>query len=528
VEIDALIAALRDPGAFPTPHGARVDVAQTHASAVFLVGDSAWKVKKPVNLGFLDFSTLALRRADCERELQLNRRMVPALYRGLAAVVRREGSVRVVRDPHPEDEVVEWAVEMRRLPADGMLNRLIPAGGVTERHLEEFACRLAAFHRSADAGPDVRAHGAVDVLRTRQAQNLERLSEHATRPSGDAPAVLDAVFVASLARRACAWLERLAPVLEARRRAGCVRDGHGDLQAANACMLDGRIEAYDCLEFRDAFRCTDRAMDPSFLAMDLDRFGRPDLARVFLRAYARASGDEGIDELCRYFRMHYAIVRAMTESIRLHQAETPASEHEGIASMVRTYAQLAAGYVVEPATLLVMGLPASGKSTLASHLALGLRASVFSSDLVRKSMLGIPPTERAGPAAYAPDATDATYRELSRHVESATGNAIVDASQRACAHRAPLVAAAAHRSDAWLLVEVEADRATIEARMGRRARDRSGVSDADLAVHDRLRNEFQPPDEIPGAHRVRLVSSDRGGWLDEAALAVLGRLLEAP
>jgi hypothetical protein len=269
-------------------------------------------------------------------------------------------------------------------------------------------------------------------------------------------------------------------------------------------------------------------MDPSFLAMDLDRFGRPDLARVFLRAYARASGDEGIDELCRYFRMHYAIVRAMTESIRLHQAETPASEHEGIASMVRTYAQLAAGYVVEPATLLVMGLPASGKSTLASHLALGLRASVFSSDLVRKSMLGIPPTERAGPAAYAPDATDATYRELSRHVESATGNAIVDASQRACAHRAPLVAAAAHRSDAWLLVEVEADRATIEARMGRRARDRSGVSDADLAVHDRLRNEFQPPDEIPGAHRVRLVSSDRGGWLDEAALAVLGRLLEAP
>jgi aminoglycoside phosphotransferase family enzyme len=218
VEIDALIAALRDPGAFPPPRAASVDVAQTHASAVFLVGDSAWKVKKPVNLGFLDFSTPALRRADCERELQLNRRMVPALYRGLAAVVRREGSVRVVRDPHPEDEVVEWAVEMRRLPADGMLNRLIPAGGVTERHLEDFAFRLAVFHRSADAGPDVRAHGAVDVLRARQAQNLERLSEHATRPSGDAPAVLDAVFVASLARRACTWLERLAPLLDARRR----------------------------------------------------------------------------------------------------------------------------------------------------------------------------------------------------------------------------------------------------------------------------------------------------------------------
>ena len=183
MHLDALIAALRDPAAFPGPRAPAVDVAQTHASVVFLAGDTAWKVKKPVNLGFLDFSTPELRRADCERELRLNRRMVPEVYRGLAAVVERDGAVRVVRDPHPGEPVVEWVVEMRRLPAEGMLDRLIPAGGVTAGHLEDFARRLAEFHRHADAGPAVRAHGAIDVLRTRQAQNLERLAAHAAAPT---------------------------------------------------------------------------------------------------------------------------------------------------------------------------------------------------------------------------------------------------------------------------------------------------------------------------------------------------------
>ena len=528
MHLDALIAALRDPAAFPPPRAATVDVAQTHASVVFLAGDTAWKLKKPVNLGFLDFSTLELRHADCERELRLNRRMVPEVYRGLAAVVQREGAVRVVRDPRPGEPVVEWVVEMRRLPADGMLDRLIPAGGVSVRHLEDFAHRLSDFHRAADAGPAVRAHGAIDVLRARQGQNLERLAAHAAAPSGDAPPVLPPAFVQALDRRARAWLERLAPLLESRREAGCVRDGHGDLQAANACMVEGRIEAYDCLEFLDAYRCADRAMDPSFLAMDLDRFGRPDLADAFLAAYARAAGDEGIAELFRFFRMHYAVVRAMTESIRLHQRETPAADRGAIAAKVRAYAQLAAGYAVEPATVFVAGLPAAGKSTLAAHLARAMRARVLSSDLVRKSMHGIAPTVRAGEAAYAPAATEATYRELARLSASSAGSVIVDASQRTRAQRAPLHAAAAGRAAPWVLVDVDAERSTVESRMARRATDPARVSDADLATHDLLRAEREPPDEVPAAHRMRMVSEDRTGWLDDAAFEVLERLLAAP
>jgi aminoglycoside phosphotransferase family enzyme/predicted kinase len=527
VDPKELAHALRDPAAFPVPGARSVEIAQTHASIVFLVGDTAWKAKKPVHLGFLDFSTLGRRHADCERELELNRRMVPDVYRGLASVVRRDGELRVVREASPRDAVVEWLVEMRRLPAAGMLDRLIPAGGVTDGHLRHFAHRLAAFHAHADAGPDVARHGAIDVVRARQRDCLFRLAEHAARPAPGLDAPLDAGFVRALDRAARAWLDRIAPTLERRRLQGRVRDGHGDLQAANACMVDGRIEAYDCLEFRDEYRCADQAMDPSFLAMDLDRFGRPDLAESFLAAYAEASGERGIDDLFRFFRMHYAIVRAMTESIRLHQAETPASDLPTIAGKVRTYALLAAGYAVEPATVLVMGLPATGKSTLAAHLGHPMRAPVRSSDRVRKAMHGVAPTERAKAEAYGTGATDATYRELARLVADASGTVIVDASQRTRAQRTPLVAAAAARGVPWILVDVDADRRTIESRMARRAADPARISDADLSVHDRLRAEREPPDEIPPAHRMQLTSEDRPGWLDAAAAAVLARLLDA-
>jgi hypothetical protein len=531
VWLDELIDRLRDPLAYPTPAAATVDVVQTHASVVFLAGDTAWKVKKPVNLGFLDFSTLERRHADCEREIALNRRMVDGVYRGIAAVVRPAGdpqALRVVRTPAPDDTVVEWMVEMRRLPADGMLDRLISAGGVTPAHLRDFASRLAAFHARADAGPDVSRHGAIAVVRDRQHDCLTRLAANATRPSRGHPAPLDADFVAVIDRAARAWLDRLAPALEQRRAEGRVRDGHGDLQAANACMVDGRIEAYDCLEFMDAYRCADVAMDPSFLAMDLDRFGRPDLANAFLHAYADAAADPGSRGLFGFFRMHYAVVRAMTESIRLHQPETPSGELAAIADKVRAYALLAAGYAAEPSTVILMGLPATGKSTLAAHLARAMRARVASSDVVRKAMHGLAPTERAGEAAYARASTDAVYGELARIVAASHESVIVDASNRTHAQRAPLLAAAAARGAPFVLIEIDAGRATIESRMARRAADPSRVSDADLRMHDRLRAEREAPDEVPAAGRMQLEGDDRPGRLDDAACRVLSRLLGAP
>lgn len=518
--------ALSAPGALPDAPGGCDAVVQTHASVVLLSSDRAWKLKKPVNLGFLDFSTLEARRADCERELALNRRLAPDVYLGLAAAVMREGALRVVRDIAPGEQAVEWLIEMRRLPEGGMLDRRIPAGGVDAAMLMEFAERLAAFHRDAASGPEVSRHGEADVLRRRLQDNLERLASHATQPAGPRQlAPVGSILVSALARAACGMLERVAPILEMRRAQGSVRDGHGDLHAGNLCLRDGRIVAYDCLEFRDEYRCADVAMDVAFLCMDLERLGRPDLSAAFAQAYARASGDTMMDAPLRLFKMNYAIVRAMVEAIRLHQPETPVQQRGAILSLVRSYACLAAGYAVEPATVVLMGLPASGKSSLAHHLVPMLRACVLSSDAVRKGMHGISPTARAPESAYSAESTAATYAALADRSRQCSGSVIIDAAHLRREQRASSVAAAAVRSGTWLLVEVDADRATIERRMRRREADPMRVSDAGIDVHDRARALREAPDELPRSRLVALRSTDGGEWLDAAAQQVLADLL---
>lgn len=522
-----LIQSLSRPSAFPdAPRDATVAIHQTHASVVFVVGDAAWKIKKPVNLGFLDFSTLERRRADCCIELELNRRMAPEIYRGLAAVVRDGSEVRVTREPRGNDQVVEWVVEMRRLPAEGMLDRLIPSGGVTAAMLSAFAAELARFHASANAGPEVAVHGAVEVLRRRIDGNLERLVAYGTRvPEGATRAALDRTFVERLATATREWLRRLVPTLERRRAEGRVRDGHGDLHARNLCVVEGRVIAYDCLEFEPAYRCADVAMDVAFLAMDLDRLGQTSLADAFVDAYIEASGDAGLAEPSRFFRLHYAIVRSMVESIRLHERETSAAEKSTIEETVRSYAHLAAGYLVEPATVILMGLPASGKSTLARALARALRAPVLSSDRLRKELHGVAPTERGDEAIYTDAASQATYRGLAERAAAVRGSVVIDASHRLAWQRAISCAAAAARGSRWLLVEVDAEPGVVRERLARRAQDPTNESDATVAFYERCRAERAPPIDVQEDRRLTVVSRDEPAWVDQALASAMTRLM---
>ncbi|MBU3727642.1 MAG: hypothetical protein FGM37_00105 [Phycisphaerales bacterium] len=530
-----LVGALRDPVALGCAQGTPVDVVHTHASTVLLCGDRAWKLKKPVQLGFLDFSTLERRRADCDREIALNRRLAPEIYLGLSAVVRRGAALRMVDAPVAVEEAVEWAVRMRRMPADGMLDRLVPRGGVTAQHVREFARRLADFHASAGPAVVAQDHGSVEQLADRLRSNLERLARGALSArgakgrdggrAGDADMPLQQEFVDALRQSAERLLVRVAPLLHERRAQGRVRDGHGDLHARNLCMIDGTITAYDCLEFDDSLRCADVAADVGFLAMDLARLGRSDLAQEFVAEYARASGDSGIAEPVQLFSVHYAIVRAMVESIRLDQADMSLTERPAVVRAIREFAMLAAGYAVEPATVIMMGLPATGKSTLGRALAGHLRARIIESDRIRKELHGIAPTARGTPEMYSAAATALTYAELANRAQSAAGSVVIDASHHARAGRASSVAAAAGRSGPWLLLEVDADRATIEARMQQRARDASSVSDATLDVHERLLGRREAPEEVDPQHRLRVVSRDGDGWIDDACQRALAHLM---
>lgn len=518
-----LVEALTRPEALGCARGDPVEVVHTHASTVLLCGNRAWKVKKPVQLGFLDFSTLARRRTDCERELELNRRLAPAIYLGLSAVVRRGTHVEMVDEPKGTDEVVEWAVRMRRMPADGMLDRLVAAGGVTPEHMRAFARRLAEFHASARADGGARSgagnlaerYGAVEQLADRLRANIARL----------AGAPLEPAFVDALGQAAERWLSRIAPTLHERRARGLIRDGHGDLHTRNLCMIDGQVTAYDCLEFDDALRCADVAADVGFLAMDLARLGRNDLAHEFVHAYADCSGDPDMAAPAHFFGLHYAIVRAMVESIRLAQAETPDAERHAIIRTIRDFAMLAAGYAVEPATVLMMGLPATGKSTLGRVVARHLRATVLESDRVRKALHGVAPTDRGPPEMYGADATVRTYAALAEMAHATSGSVVIDASHHTRAQRASSIAAAERRGGPWILLEVDADPATIERRMRRRAADASAISDATLGIHARLRAHREAPAEVDPARHILVTSEDDDAWMDSACQRALRALM---
>ncbi len=514
-----LVKCLSRPAALGCAADEPVQVMQTHASTVLLCGDRAWKIKKPVQLGFLDFSTLERRRADCEREIELNRRLAPAIYLGMSAVVRRGTEIRMVDAPAADGDVVEWAVRMRRMPADGMLDRLIPSGGVTAQHMRAFAAQLAEFHSAAGGCDPSHQHGSVEQIARRLRANLAQLRERTDRTP------LEPGFLEALGGAAELWVARIATALRERQASGRVRDGHGDLHTRNLCMIDGVITAYDCLEFDDALRCADVAADVGFLAMDLGRLGRQDLAQEFVRAYAERSGDTGVAEAARFFGFHYAVVRAMVESIRLEQPETPPAERPALIRSIRDFAMLAAGYAVEPATVLMMGLPATGKSTLGRALAHHLRASVIESDRVRKELHGVAPTGRGPLEMYSAQATSLTYRALAERAESIRGSVVIDASHHTERERASSIAAAKQRGGPWLLLEVDADRATIESRMQRRAKDATSISDADLAVHERLQMQREAPAEVDPRHHLLVTGHDGQEWIDAACQRALQTLM---
>lgn len=533
--LEALIALLGDASAYPSDaegvaaaRSVPVEVVQTHASVVFLVGDRAWKIKKPVDLGFLDFSTLERRKADCEREVILNRRMAPDLYLGVWPVVRGpSGALRVVRERSAvrDAEALEWAVEMRRLPSGGMLDRVIARGEIRPAQLLRFADDLARFHARAERSESITAFGAPEVVARRVRSNLERLVETATHPFGGLPPALPQSFVDALALRTMQWLEELAPVLAERQAAGRVCDGHGDLHARNLCIVDDAIVAYDCLEFEPAYRCADVAMEVAFLAMDLDRLGHHALAELFVDRYIETSGDRGLRTPWRFFRLHYAIVRSMVEAIRLSEPETPADERAGIRGLVRSYAELAAGYAVEPATVVMMGVPGSGKSTYAKALAVPFRATVIRSDEIRR-LVEAESRGDAGDAAGRPRTYDAAsidrvYRAMADAASRAEGNVILDATHLRRYHRG-WSCEIAERRGPWCVVETIVPEAERARRITERSSDPANVSDATVEVARELARGRDAPDEVPSA---RYVAFREPTTREDSVLDVSERLL---
>jgi aminoglycoside phosphotransferase family enzyme len=323
-----LIRGLLDPFAYPAPSD-RVELVQTHISYIFLVGDRAYKVKKPVNFGFLDYSTLGRREHFCRREVELNRRLAPALYLGVEPIVETPAGERVGAEGVP----VEWCVVMRRLPEDRLLSALLVRGEVADEDIAPVARKVAAFHREAETCGAIDEFGRPETIRVNTDENFHQLAPYVGRTISAAQLARIRDFTDRfLAQKANRFAERIA---EQR-----IRDCHGDLHAASICLTDD-IQIFDCVEFNDRFRYGDVASEVAFLAMDLERFGRADLAWRFVETYRQVSGDRLPDDLFQFYLCYRAVVRAKVESFALDDPEIPDTERAGARERAKVYVSLA-------------------------------------------------------------------------------------------------------------------------------------------------------------------------------------------
>jgi len=324
--------SLLNPEAYP--HNPRkIELVQTQMSFVFLTGDYVYKVKKPVDLGYLDYTTLEQRHFFCHQELELNRRLCPDAYLAVVPIVEEKGRLRI----EGQGKAIEYAVKMKQLPHNRMMDVLLPQGQVTQEMVARVAERLVSFHQKAETNQKIAAFGKLDVIRQNTDENFAQTEKYIG--ISIAPAEYSRIK-----NYTDDFIQSNASLFDKRIREGRVRDCHGDLHAAHICFIDG-ICIYDCIEFNERFRYSDVASEIAFLAMDLDRYQWPDLSKHLVNTYVELSHDEELVKLLNFYKCYRAYVRGKVESFELDDLYIPAEEKAKVLTDAQGYFKLAESYI---------------------------------------------------------------------------------------------------------------------------------------------------------------------------------------
>lgn len=525
MELARLIVALSDPSAYDG--GAdTVEVRQTHISVVFLTGALAYKVKKPVSLGFIDYSTLGRRRLCCEEEVRLNRRLAPEVYLGVVPVTWDGAAIRM----EGAGEAIEWAVKMRRLPDSATLRARLSRGEVTAEALAVLAGRLARFHDAADSGPEVAACCRFEAIASNARENFEQ----------SAPQVGETLSRSTFDRlrsRTDEALIRLRATMESRASRGIARETHGDLRLEHVYSFPDRPPpgdwvVIDSIDFDARYRHADPIADIAFLAMELEMEDRVDLAGAFVRAYLLAATDPDGEEVLPFYRAYRAAVRGKVEGMKLAEPEIPEADRRAARGRARGLWLHALSILEEPGRrpclVLVAGLPGTGKSTMARELAARAEFTVIRSDLVRKELAGRVDGDRTeaafGEGIYTPEWDDRTYAECLRRAEEivfGAGRAMVDATFREESRRRLFLDAARRWGVPARLLICRAGADVVRRRLDRR---RDDASDAGWVVYQEAARRWEEP---AGATRDATGMIDAGGTPEQTLRLALDSLRAA-
>jgi aminoglycoside phosphotransferase family enzyme/predicted kinase len=514
---DDVRAALARPDLYPGPVD-RVEVRETHISWVFLAGEFAYKLKKPLVLDFVDYGTPERRRAMCEEEVRLNRRLAPDIYLGVRGVAITEVGVELTGAD--DARAVEFVVEMRRYDERRTLAAWLERGELNRDQIRAAGAVLARFHDEAR-----RVEGAeapVLAVERRFERNLHELLACIEQRG-------EIGRVQALERFAHAFITGHARTLESRAARGRVREGHGDLRAEHV-IVDGGVEVVDCVEFDRGLRELDVADDLAFLVFDLAALGGDRFCEVLVEAYRDGGGDPGDDRLIAFYAAYRALVRAKVALVRASQLPAGSAAYGRGSAHARDLVMLAERFAWRarlPLLICVCGVPASGKSYLAGALAEASGLPHVSSDVTRKRLAGLPSIQRAPAETYSAEWNARTYAELARRAKgalAASGGAIVDATFRHAEGRRAFCSTL-DAPPPLLFVECQAPRAVLAERAARREHDARRISDADTAVVLRERESWEPLDEVPASAHLVLRTDRRIEESVGDVLALLDRRL---
>lgn len=487
-DLSLLIAGLRHPSAYPHEVDT-IEHIETHISHVLLAGEYAYKFKKPLDLGFLDFSTLERRRHCCGEELRLNRRLAPDLYLDVVTVNGTLAEPRI----GGAGPILEYGVWMRRFEQAALLDRQ----PVTAELMTRLAEHIADFHADIPVAHPDSGFGAP-------ARVLEPILENLTQIRVRVDSLEDLARLQALE----AWIRTrfaaLTPVIEQRRFEGFVRECHGDMHRGNIALVDGQIQIFDAIEFNPNLRWIDTASEIAFLVMDLEQEGERGAAHRFLNRYLEHSGDYGALAMLDFYKVYRALVRAKVLAIRWEQDDLPPSEAQSLHHDFARYLDLALSYTQTRRRhlLIACGLPGSGKSRLSYRLREALPLIHLRSDVERKRLFGLGELARTASSIdrgiYFPRATDWTYERLHRLADGilASGyDVLVDATFLARQRREHFAALARRHRAGFAILALEAPLAVLRERVVRRLMSGADVSEADLSVLERQYASRQPLSE---------------------------------